>query len=73
MSALRARGAVSAAATRASICASHASGNFVPSEEKSLMPLSSNGLWEAESTMPPCASRARVISAMPGVGSTPTV
>src|SRR5881396_3497741 len=59
MSAPCARGATSAAASRASICSSHASGNFVPCAEKSLMPLSWNGLWEAESTMPPWASSAR--------------
>src|SRR3989442_7234437 len=72
MAAPRARGAASGAFTRASIWSSHTSGNFVPSEEKSLMPLSSNGLWEAESTMPPSAASARVSSAIPGVGSTPT-
>src|SRR5207302_4214895 len=47
--------------SRASISASQASGNFVPSDEKSLIPLSANGLWEAESTMPPSASRPREI------------
>ena len=36
------------------------------------MPLSSKGLWDAEITTPPCASRRRVRCAMPGVGSTPT-
>ena len=35
------------------------------------MPLSSKGLWEAERTTPPCASRRRVRYAMPGVGRTP--
>jgi hypothetical protein len=73
MAAPRARGASSGPFRRASIRSSHASGSFVPAEEKSLMPLSSKGLCEADSTMPPWVSRARVRRAMPGVGSTPTV
>jgi len=71
-SAPRARGARSSPWRPCSISSSQASGSFVPSEENSLMPLSSNGLWDALSTMPPWAPSFFVRSAIAGVGSTPT-
>jgi len=51
-----------------SISASRASGNFNPSPEKNLMPLSSKELCDAEMTTPASARRLRVMNAMPGVG-----
>ncbi len=56
----------------ASISRSTASGSFVPSAEKNLMPLSSNGLCEAETMMPADRRSARVRNATPGVGIGPT-
>ena len=53
-------GATSGCLRRASISSSQASGNFEPSEEKILIPLSSKELCEADSTTPPWASSARV-------------
>jgi hypothetical protein len=63
---------ISSEKTSASIRVSNSSGSLKPSREKNLMPLSSNGLWEAEMTTPASARRDRVIKAIPGVGSGPT-
>ena len=58
--------------TRCSISSSTSSGSLKPSLEKNLMPLSWNGLCEAEITAPASARRLRVRNAMPGVGIGPT-
>jgi hypothetical protein len=55
-----------------SIRSSIASGSFIPSAEKNLMPLSSGGLWEAEITTPASAARWPVRKATAGVGTTPS-
>ena len=54
-----------------SIPASTASGSFRPSREKSLMPLSRQGLWEAETETPASAPSAPTSQATAGVGTTP--
>jgi hypothetical protein len=56
----------------ASISLSTASGSFIPSPEKNLMPLSSNGLCEAEIMIPAERRSARVRNATAGVGIGPT-
>ena len=53
-----------------SISPSTSVGNFVPNRLNSLMPLSPNGLCEAEITAPG-ALRCSATAATPGVGSTP--
>ncbi len=50
---------------------SSSSPSLKPSPPKSLMPLSGNGLCEAEMTAPRLAPCSRTSQAMPGVGSTP--
>jgi hypothetical protein len=55
-----------------SISRSTASGSFMPSAEKNLMPLSSKGLCEAEIMIPADKRSARVRKATPGVGIGPT-
>src|SRR5215469_2990406 len=52
--------------------ASVASSSLNPSREKNFIPLSWNGLWEAEITTPASARMLRVRKAIPGVGSGPT-
>ena len=59
------------AARAASISSSSSSGSFMPFAAKSLMPLYSGGLCDAEMTTPHDAPRSRVRYAMAGVGSTP--
>ncbi len=51
---------VSGCAIIASIASSTASGSLAPAAEKNLMPLSSNGLCEALTTMPADSRSARV-------------
>ena len=51
---------------------SSASSSLNPSRPKSLMPLSGNGLCDAEMTAPRSAWPSRTSVAIPGVGSTPT-
>jgi hypothetical protein len=53
------------------MASSTASGSLVPSLEKNLMPLSSNGLCDAEITTPACRRNARVRYATAGVGTGP--
>jgi hypothetical protein len=55
------------------ISSSTRSGSFLPFAPKNLMPLSSNGLWEAEITLPPAAPSASTMRATAGVGTTPTL
>ena len=55
----------------ASTRSSSSSPSLKPSAPKSLMPLSGNGLCEAEMTTPRLAPCSRTSQAMPGVGSTP--
>ncbi len=55
-----------------SISSSTASGSLKPSREKSLIPLSWYGLWEADITTPASARIDRVMKAMPGVLIGPT-
>ena len=50
---------------------STASGSFVPSPEKNLMPLSSYGLWLAEITTPAVAYLTRALRLDAGVGIGP--
>ena len=57
---------------RSSISASTWSGSLKPSPAKILMPLSWNGLCEAEMTTPASARIEVVIKEMPGVGIGPT-
>ena len=57
---------------RASISASMASDSLNPSGPNSLMPLSSNGLWDAEIITPRSARMDRVSMAVAGVGIGPT-
>ena len=57
----------------ASTSASRASVNFSPPPEKTLMPLSWNGLWEAEMTRPAAKPWLRVRCATAGVGMTPAL
>ena len=52
----------------ASTCRSSASVNFSPRPENTLMPLSSNGLCDAEMTSPASKPIARVTYATAGVG-----
>ena len=59
------------AATIASISSSTASGSLCPVCEKNLMPLSSNGLCEAEITAPALACSLLVKYETAGVGITP--
>ncbi len=47
------------ARSRASISSSQASGSLSPSLEKSFTPLSSNGLWDADSTAPARGTQSR--------------
>ncbi len=58
-------------ATIASTRASSASVNFSPRPENTLMPLSSNGLWDALITSPASKPSARVMYAVAGVGMMP--
>src|ERR671918_489103 len=58
--------------TSRSISSSTSSGSLKPSPENSLMPLSSAGLWEADTTAPACAWRSWVMNATAGVGTMPT-
>src|SRR5437764_2762679 len=55
----------------ASTCCSSTSVNFSPRPENTLMPLSSNGLWDALITSPASNPNARVMYAVAGVGITP--
>src|SRR3954452_5961545 len=55
----------------ASMRSSSASASLKPSGPNSLIPLSGNGLCEAESTAPMSARCSRTSTATPGVGSTP--
>jgi len=64
-------GAGELSSIRRSIAASTASGSLRPAAEKILMPLSRQGLWEAETTTPASAARARTRWATAGVGTTP--
>jgi hypothetical protein len=57
----------------ASISCSSFSLNFSPRPENTLMPLSWNGLWEAEMTRPASKPSERVRKAIAGVGSTPAL
>ena len=57
----------------ASTSRSSVSVNFSPLPEKTLMPLSSNGLCDAEITRPASKPIARVTYAIAGVGMTPAV
>ena len=56
-----------------STCRSSSSLNFSPPPENTLMPLSSNGLCDAEMTTPAVKSLDRVRYATPGVGMTPAL
>src|SRR5688572_12679838 len=60
-------------AMTASTCDSSASVNFSPAPENTLMPLSSNGLCEAEITTPAVYARRGVRYAMAGVGMIPAL
>ena len=55
----------------ASTSPSSASVNFSPAPENTLMPLSSNGLWDAEITTPAVKPLSGVRYATAGVGTTP--
>ncbi len=57
----------------ASISASSSSESLRPSWLKNLMPLSANGLCEAETTTPASAPRFSTSAASPGVGITPAI
>ena len=57
----------------ASTSASSASVNFSPPPENTLMPLSWNGLWDAEMTRPAAKPWLRVRCATAGVGMTPAL
>ncbi len=57
---------------KASTSASACSSNFCPRPEKTLMPLSSYGLCDAEMTTPTSNPCWRVSTATAGVGMTPT-
>ena len=63
----RSRSSAISASTRSS----SSSSSLKPSAPNSLMPLSGNGLCEAEMTAPRLAPCSRTSQAMPGVGSTP--
>ena len=63
---------IASPSTRCSISSSSSSGSLKPAWLKNLMPLSGNGLCEAEMTTPASARSVRVRKAIPGVGMGPT-
>src|SRR5690348_17693802 len=71
VSALIAALAASSWKISASIWCSTSSGSLKPSAEKTLIPLSIQGLWEAEITMPAPKESVRARKATPGVVITP--
>src|SRR3954468_13944704 len=63
--------ALGAWSIRASISASTSSASLIPRRSKNLIPLSPNGLWEAETTAARSRPRRLTRIAAAGVGSTP--